>query len=246
MELARKLKRAVRALDPAALRARLGACPACGLTLFLKLANEATAVRCVRCHASAIHLSLLTALVSLVPTLRGTDVYEMSARGPVVRFLRRRGARLTVSEYFDDVAPGARRGEVQCQDVQQLTFSERSFDLCTSTEVFEHVADDLAGFREIRRVLRPGGLFVFTVPLALDARTVTRAVAQADGIEHLLPPEYHLDTIRGKNTVLVFRDYGADITERLVAAGFAHAELRLTSDAAWWGFGRPVVVARVG
>ena len=44
-------------------------------------------------------------------------------------------------------------------------YGDASFDLCTSTEVFEHMPDDLNGFSEIRRVLRPGGRFVFTVLL---------------------------------------------------------------------------------
>jgi ubiquinone/menaquinone biosynthesis C-methylase UbiE len=32
--------------------------------------------------------------------------------------------------------------------VQRLSFADASFDLCTSTEVFEHVPDDRAGLRE--------------------------------------------------------------------------------------------------
>lgn len=245
MELARKLTRAAKMLEPGALRVRLGTCPACGPTAFLKLAALETAVRCLRCHASAIHLSIIEVLKTVAPGMGGRDVYEMSSRGPLVRFLQRSGTRLTTSEYFDDTAPGDWRGDIQCQDVQRLTYPDASFDLCTSTEVFEHVPDDLAGFREVRRVLRPGGLFVFTVPLAPAMSTVTRAVLRDGRIEHLLPPEYHLDTLRGENTVLCFRDYGADIVERVVAAGFASAEIRAIDGSAWWGFARPAIVARV-
>lgn len=189
-------------------------------------------------------MSIMAVLNGLFPDMRGLAVYEMSSRGPLVEFLYKRAGHLTVSEYFDDVAPGGWRVSVQCQDVHRLTYPDKSFDLCTSTEVFEHVGDDMAGFREARRVLRPGGFFVFTVPLALERGTVTRAVLREGRIEHLLPPEYHLDTIRGENTVLCFRDYGADIVARLVQAGFATAEIREIDGADWWGFSRPVVVAR--
>ena len=42
-------------------------------------------------------------------------------------------------------------------DAQQLEFSDGSFDAVVSTFVFCSVPDPVAGLREIRRVLRPGG-----------------------------------------------------------------------------------------
>jgi SAM-dependent methyltransferase len=131
---------------------------------------------------------------------------------------------------------------VLCQDVQQLTFPDASFDVCTSTEVFEHVADDARGFREIRRVLRAGGAFVFTVPLGDAEATVERAESQGGRIVHLLPPEYHGDRIRGRDRVLAFRNYGRDIVERLRTAGFAHARIDWRCREAFLGHGVGVVV----
>lgn len=233
-------------LDARVLRVRPGRCPGCGGTLFTKFGHVEIAVRCIRCHASGIHMSIMAVLNDLFPNMRRMSVYEMSSRGPLVEFLADRVGHLTLSEYFDDVAPGQWRGEVQCQDVQRLTYPDAEFDLCTSTDVFEHVEDDLAGFREVRRVLRRGGTFVFTVPIAALPRTVVRAVRRNGRIEHLLPPEYHLDTIRGENTVLCFRDYGHDLPSRLISAGFADAQIRSVDSAGWWSLGRPVIVARAG
>ena len=45
-----------------------------------------------------------------------------------------------------------------------LPFSDDSFDTVTSFEVLEHVQDDEIAVREVRRVLRKNGLFIFTVP----------------------------------------------------------------------------------
>jgi len=64
---------------------------------------------------------------------------------------------LTLSEYLENVPPGECRGNFQCQDVQELTYPDNSFDVCTCTEVFEHVANDVKGFSEIYRVLKEGG-----------------------------------------------------------------------------------------
>ncbi|HIA01233.1 MAG TPA: class I SAM-dependent methyltransferase [Myxococcales bacterium] len=120
----------------------------------------------------------------------------MSSRGALYRFLRRRVADLTCSEYFDQVSPGQYVDGIQCQDVEQLSYPDDSFNLCTSTEVFEHVADDSKGFAEVARVLRRGGLFVFTVPMTGSEQTVERAERTADGVRHLLEPEYHGDRLR--------------------------------------------------
>ena len=155
----------------------------------------------------------------------GHEGVRLSSRGPFFRFLAREVKDLTYSEYFDDVPSGTFVGDIQCQDVQQLWFENGSFDVCTSTEVFEHVPDDLRGFREVRRVLAPGGVFLFTVPLHDAERTVERARMENGVLVHLLPPEYHEDNIRGRQNVLVYRDYGRDIVERLRTAGFTGPEI---------------------
>jgi SAM-dependent methyltransferase len=160
---------------------------------------------------------------------RDVKVYELSAHGALFKYLRKNFIHLTCSEYFDGVAPGTIHQGLRCEDVQQLTFGDNNFDLITSTEVFEHVADDRKGFSEVFRVLKPGGHFVFTVPMKDQPRTLERAIMKDGDIIHLETPQYGNDRIR--KTVLDFRDYGWDITDRLRIAGFQHAEvLRITND----------------
>jgi SAM-dependent methyltransferase len=165
----------------------------------------------------------------------------MSAQGPLVAFLRRHAARLTTSELLDGVEPGGSRDGVLCQNVERLTFAGASFDLCTSSEVFEHVEDDAAGFREVHRVLRPGGRFIFTVPLPDSAETVERMAVRNGQRVALLPRMYHADRYRGA-TVLVQRDYGRDIVERLRQAGFTDARIERPAQPLF-GHARPVIVA---
>jgi SAM-dependent methyltransferase len=173
-------------------------------------------------------------------------VYELSSAGALARYLRRRFDHPYFSEYFDRVAPGEICRGVPCQDVQQLLLPADSFDLVTSTEVFEHVPDDRRGFSEIHRVLRPGGRFIFTVPLLDGEETLERAILGEDGtITHLAAPEYHSDRIRGGSRVLAFRTYGRDICARLVAAGF-QAAIRTVVDPRHGITGQPVIVAVKG
>lgn len=203
-------------------------------------------VRCLTCGASAVHMSLAKAVRSRVPNLQNARVHELSSRGPFVAYLRRCAGSLSLSEYFDGVSPGEEVDGVRCEDVERLTFEAGTFDLITSTDVFEHVANDSQGLSEVLRVLGHGGQFIFTVPIRLDrAHTVERAARGADGaITHLLPPEYHGDHLRGSSAVLSFRDYALDLEEKLILAGFISADIVVPDVTQYWGYGRVVIVAR--
>jgi SAM-dependent methyltransferase len=238
----REIETAARLLKWNQLSLRGGRCSLCGTTVFVKLRNDEMAVRCVQCRASSVTISFVSVLKSLVPDLKSVHVYELSSRGPLVGFLAKEAGKLTLSEYFDDVPVGQFKGNVQCQDVQNLTFQNNTFDVCTSIEVFEHVADDARGFREVYRVMKPGGLFLFTVPNLEQYETVERAIIVNGQIRHLLPPEYHGDRLRGHHAVLCYRNYGMDILERLALAGFIKTRVIQADDPTGWGFARKVLI----
>jgi SAM-dependent methyltransferase len=56
-------------------------------------------------------------------------------------------------------------GDARLGDASALPFADASFDLVCAFDVIEHVVDDLSVFRELTRVLRPGGTLVLSVPL---------------------------------------------------------------------------------
>lgn len=225
MEFLRKLGVAAALVTWRELRARPAVCPLCGPSIIVQLQATALGVRCLRCGASAITMSLVSVLQSEIGELAALHVYELSSRGPLVNWLGRRAGKLTCSEYFDDVPPGSQANGVQCQDVQRLTYASSSFDVCTSTEVLEHVPDDARAFAELHRVLRPGGRLVFSVPLSPATKTVERAVRNDGVVHHLLPPEYHGDKLRGQARVLAYRNYGLDIADTVAAQGFRNVRL---------------------
>jgi SAM-dependent methyltransferase len=55
-------------------------------------------------------------------------------------------------------------GEVIEGSVLEMPFDSASFDLAVSLDVIEHLQDDLAALRELRRVVAPGGALLITVP----------------------------------------------------------------------------------
>ena len=54
------------------------------------------------------------------------------------------------------------------QDMSSLTFESNSFDLVLHSEVLEHVVDFRQAHLEAIRVLKPGGVLIFTVPVQLN------------------------------------------------------------------------------
>lgn len=238
-----KLRAGLSVATPGALAVRAARCPFCGPSLFLRLNDSEAGVRCMRCAASTVHLSIGLAVAGETPELSRMDIYELSAAGPFVEHLRRRARSAVFSEYHPDIAPGIEWRGVRCEDVQALTWPDASFDLVTHSEVFEHVPDDARGFAELRRVLRLGGQMVFTVPLFDAPHTVERARLGVEGIEYLLPPEYHVDPFKGNAPVLVFRDYGRDIVARLERAGFGDVRVETPVFPVSWVQLRPVVRA---
>lgn len=53
---------------------------------------------------------------------------------------------------------------VKLGSAERLPYDDGTFDLVTALDVVEHLDDDLAGLREMRRVLRPGGRVLLFVP----------------------------------------------------------------------------------
>jgi SAM-dependent methyltransferase len=54
--------------------------------------------------------------------------------------------------------------DVRIARVEEIPYEDETFDLVTCLDVIEHTPDDVRSLRELRRVTRPGGWLVVTVP----------------------------------------------------------------------------------
>jgi SAM-dependent methyltransferase len=100
---------------------------------------------------------------------RNAEILDVgTSTGTNLRLLRDLGfARITgVDQSPDAVRFCAEKGlgAVQLGDIRALQLPDRRFDLVLATDVIEHVDDDRAALLELRRVLRPGGYLLLTVP----------------------------------------------------------------------------------
>jgi len=58
----------------------------------------------------------------------------------------------------------------------RFPYTDGSFDACASNYVIEHIADPLQHLTEVRRVLRPGGVYVFRIPNRFHYVTMVSAL----------------------------------------------------------------------
>jgi len=205
-----------------------GECPRCGPANFIALHPSPFMTRCLSCKANVTNLSLVPVIrAHFRDDVADKSAYELSTYGSTLDWLRSRFRQVTASEYFPGLPFGEASDGVLNQDVQQLTFADATFDLVTSNQVFEHVPDDLRGFRECRRVLRPGGAMVMSVPLRDIPATQRRAALDHAGrIEFEGTPEYHDSRLGGPHSAPVFWHHSRhDIAERVKSAGFESVQL---------------------
>lgn len=244
MRFVSRLKRGLASTTFADFALAFAACPFCGPSLFVRLNASESGIRCIRCAASTNHLSIGLAFRGFAPDPASLDTCELSARGPYVDYLRRVSRGFSGSEYDENVEPGRLRDGIRCEDVQRLTYADAAFDVVTHTEVLEHVPDDARAFAQLHRVLRPGGLMLFTVPLSGLAHTIERARLRDGQVQHLLEPVYHSDPQRPGSGILAFRDYGFDVIDRIEAAGFVDCAIVSPLHRIPWLRAHEVIVAR--
>ncbi len=83
-----------------------------------------------------------------------------SADGPSVGWMRGKHRRIAI-----DVDPrGLRPGEGVCASALALPFPDESFDVVAAFDVVEHCDPEAQAMDELRRVLKPGGRLLMSVP----------------------------------------------------------------------------------
>lgn len=190
---------------------REACCLACGASR-----RTSDLARCI-IHEFGEHDCL--SLRQYIPSIPELKIYEAQADGALHKVLMDLPG-YVCSEFLVGVAPGAlSKDGVRCENLEALTFPDNSFDLVVTQDVFEHIAEPIVGFREIARVLRPGGKHIFTVPVHEGRKTVVRVDTQSGKPVFCLPKVYHGDPLRPSGC-LVYTDFGDDIPQILGPLGY--------------------------
>jgi hypothetical protein len=93
-------------------------------------------------------------------------------------------------------------------DICALPFSAMSFDVVLCSMVLEHIPDDMKAMRELRKVLKQGGIAFITVPIRPGNTYENETIISLEDREKHFGQNDHV------------RFYGMDIVERLQEVGF--------------------------
>lgn len=224
-----------------------GICNVCGTqqAFVRRNASLREGYRCVPCKASlryrgqadailrsyARHGATTIAELVREPEFAALSFWEPGVLGPFRQHFTTM-PRYVMSDYWPDVAPGDTREGVRCEDLMALTFANDSYDLVVTSDIFEHVRHPFDGFAEVRRVLRPGGRHIFSIPVQEPWRGVTVERVDTSGTEdvNILEPRYHLGP--GNSQHIVYNDFGRDLVDGLAAVGFDTTVIRFESSSA--------------
>lgn len=110
---------------------------------------------------------IIRAELDRLPLRAGARVLDAGCgSGRTLQDLRAYGevSGIELSDLAAEHARGRELGEVRVGSVERLPWEDRSFDLVTCLDVLEHTPDDAVVLRELRRVTKPGGWLLVTVP----------------------------------------------------------------------------------
>lgn len=106
--------------------------------------------------------------------LEDSSVLEVGCgTGRFLPFMAEKGCNITGIDISEEMLKVARRRVDQSEhkkitllqnDADEIPFRDNSFDIIYSILVINLIPDFKTAFREINRVIKPGGLFIFSVP----------------------------------------------------------------------------------
>jgi SAM-dependent methyltransferase len=96
-------------------------------------------------------------------------------------------------------------------DLMSLDLPDSEFDLVVHSDTLEHVPDPVRALGECRRVLRPGGRCIFTVPVVVGRLSRSREGRKAS---------YHGERDSNRPDLRVHTEFGADVWTSVLRAGF--------------------------
>lgn len=124
-----------------------------------------------------------------------------------------------------DIKSGTIINEIRHEDAECLSFSDESFDVIVSCDVFEHVSDIDKCMSEANRILKKNGKMILSVPFNASKEITTKRAEIVDGkLINILEPVFHGNPM-SKDGSLVFYDYGWDLLDIIFKAGFSDVYL---------------------
>ncbi len=170
---------------------------------------------CSNCSSIPRERALIYFLNQEIPNWKDLTMHESSPenRGASLKF-KRDCRKYSASQYFPGHSLGESINGFLNQNLESLTFESNSFDIFVTQDVLEHVFEPAKAFNEIARVLKPGGVHIFTVPLVnKHERSEKWSILTKEGkVQFLKKPEYHGNPVDEAGSPVTMH-WGYDIAE---------------------------------
>lgn len=100
------------------------------------------------------------------------------------------------------------------EDITNLSYPDKTFDLVIHSEVLEHVYNISKAFEECRRILKPNGICLFTIPIINNRKTVqcTDINKKTGEIINIKLPTFH--GLDNRKDYMVWWEFGYDIIKK--------------------------------
>lgn len=111
-------------------------------------------------------------------------------------------------------------------DLTNMLFEEAKFDYVIANHVLEHISDERKAIEEIKRVLKPSGKFLFSMPLceSQDTYESSEKLTEADRLK-LYGQKDHV-RLYGRNTKNHMEGYGLHVDEYIVQDLLSEKEIQ--------------------
>jgi SAM-dependent methyltransferase len=153
--------------------------------------DEREGQACTTCQMSKRVRMLLWSIRRLFPVSSNLQVLHFNQINHLSGALRGLGA-VTETCFQEGVERGATANGLVNEDICALTLPDQFFDLAIHSETLEHLFNFNRALSEVGRVLKPGGIQIYTVPLIHNRSTRQRMQQTAEGgVVHLLRPSFH-------------------------------------------------------
>lgn len=132
-----------------------------------------------------------------LPLANHSEILEINEAGQLTQFLKKLAGH-TLGCYPD-------------VDIMNLPYAADSFDLVIHSDTLEHIPNPILALKECKRVLRPGGQCVFTIPMIVDrlSRSTERGLRSYHGHSGTVAEDFRVQT-----------EFGADTWKIALHAGF--------------------------
>ncbi|WP_407179670.1 methyltransferase domain-containing protein [Bradyrhizobium sp. STM 3562] len=197
-----------------------GACPICQKSVTFSATNPwfRDFLSCSGCGSVPRERALMLVLQRERPNWRDLAIHESSpAERAASLMLKRYCRRYVATQFFPNVEPGSLHHGYRCENLERSTFQDGSFDVVITQDVMEHVFDPASAYRDISRTLKPGGIYIHTVPIYKEkVNSERRARLVGNQVEHIFPPEYHGNPIDQKGSLVTYH-YGYDLHDLIAS-----------------------------